>query len=116
MFSLSFHKELYDYYSESIAQMCDTHEECLLLHQHFEGIDAKCGAPHTMDVPLTVQAEWHRWSHTRSMNAGYFLGDSYQWAMGKEVLLDNLMCIFPPLSTRPVKEAPDGLFPQCWPA
>eukprot|EP00971_Amphidinium_carterae_P168734 3343094-Amphidinium_carterae.1 len=50
------------------------------------------------------------------MNAGYFLGDSYRWAMGKEVLLDNLMCIFPPLSTRPVKEAPDGLFPQCWPA
>eukprot|EP00971_Amphidinium_carterae_P156134 3095606-Amphidinium_carterae.1 len=26
------------------------------------------------------------------------------------------MCIFPPLSTRPVKEVPDGLFPQCWPA
>eukprot|EP00971_Amphidinium_carterae_P226855 4499231-Amphidinium_carterae.1 len=64
MFSLSFHKELYDYYSESIAHMCDTHEECRLLHQHFEGIDVKCGAPSTMDVPLTIQAEWHKWAHT----------------------------------------------------
>eukprot|EP00971_Amphidinium_carterae_P257716 5115619-Amphidinium_carterae.1 len=115
MFSLRFQKELFDYYSESIAHMCDTHEECLLLHQHFEGIDAKCGGPSTMDVPLTIRTEWHRWAHTRSMNAGYFLGDSYNWEMGKEVLLDNLMSIFPPLSTRLVKEAPDGLFPQSWP-
>eukprot|EP00971_Amphidinium_carterae_P283773 5633860-Amphidinium_carterae.2 len=115
MFSLSFHKELFDYYSESVAHMCDTHEECHLLHQHFEGIDAKCGAPNTMDVPLSIQTKWHKWAHTRSMNAGYFLGDSYRWKMGKEVLMDNLMSIVSPLSLRPAKEPPSGLFPQSWP-
>eukprot|EP00971_Amphidinium_carterae_P339419 6477238-Amphidinium_carterae.1 len=115
MFSLSFQKELFDYYSESIAYMCDTHEECRLLHQHFVDIDVKCGGPSTMDVPLTIETEWHKWAHTRSLNAGYFPGDSYKWELGKEVLLDNLMSIVPPLSIRPAKEAPNGLFPQSWP-
>eukprot|EP00971_Amphidinium_carterae_P276159 5480020-Amphidinium_carterae.1 len=84
MFPLSFQKELYDYYNESIAYMCDTPEEYRLLQQHFDAIDAKCGSPNNMDVPMIVQAEWHKWAHTRTMNAGYFLGDSYKWEMDKE--------------------------------
>eukprot|EP00971_Amphidinium_carterae_P352225 6492495-Amphidinium_carterae.2 len=115
MFPLSFHKELYDYYNESIAHMCDTPEEFRLLQQHFEAIDVKCGSPNAMDVPMIVQTEWHKWAHTRTMNAGYFLGDSYKWEMDKEVNMHNLMSIYPPLSTRPEKETPNGVFPQSWP-
>eukprot|EP00971_Amphidinium_carterae_P234582 4654994-Amphidinium_carterae.1 len=69
MFSLSFQKELFDYYDASIAHMCDTPEEYRQLQNHFEAIDNKCGPPDNMDVPLIVQAEWHKWSHTKTMNA-----------------------------------------------
>eukprot|EP00971_Amphidinium_carterae_P134007 2655328-Amphidinium_carterae.1 len=114
MFPLCFQKELYDYYNESIATMCDAPEEYRTLQQHFDAIDDKCGSPHNMDVPLIVQADWHKWSHSRTMNAGYFLGDSYKWAMDMEDSMLNLMRINPPLSTRPPKQTPNGLFPQNW--
>eukprot|EP00971_Amphidinium_carterae_P267392 5303917-Amphidinium_carterae.1 len=69
MFPLSFQKELHDYYEASIAHMCDTPEEYRMLQRHFDAIDSKCGPPDNMDVPMIVQAEWHKWSHTRTMNA-----------------------------------------------
>eukprot|EP00971_Amphidinium_carterae_P346757 6488426-Amphidinium_carterae.1 len=35
--------------------------------------------------------------------------------MDKEVSMQGLMRIDPPLSTRPHKETPNGVFPQSWP-
>eukprot|EP00971_Amphidinium_carterae_P184497 3662719-Amphidinium_carterae.1 len=116
MFPLSFHKELYDYYNESVAHMCEEPKEYRLLQRRFDAIDVKCGCPDNMDVPMLVQAEWHKWAHARTLNAGYFLGESYKWEIDQEVSMQNLMRINSPLTTRQEKTSPSGLFPQSWPS
>eukprot|EP00971_Amphidinium_carterae_P120345 2384699-Amphidinium_carterae.1 len=114
-FPLSFQKELYDYYNESIANMCDMPEDFRRMQDHFEALDAKYGCPYHYEVPMQVQVDWHKWAHTRNLNAGYFRGDSYKWQLDNVVDVQSLMRINPPLSTRPPTETPNGLFPQNWP-
>eukprot|EP00971_Amphidinium_carterae_P081995 1622282-Amphidinium_carterae.1 len=78
MFSLSFHKELYDYYKSSIAGMCDSPIDFDRMDEFHEALDKDHGPPNDKVVPSQVRVDWCRWAHEKTMNAGYDADSSHK--------------------------------------
>eukprot|EP00971_Amphidinium_carterae_P166827 3305748-Amphidinium_carterae.1 len=116
MFSLSFQKELFDYYSASIAQMCDRPEDHTKLKDFFEMVDMDHGTPDDLLIPTQVKVDWSRWAHERTVNAGYNTEDSHKWLLERDLDWKIIEKGNPPSMLRLQYSTPDGLFPQNWPA
>eukprot|EP00971_Amphidinium_carterae_P120540 2388639-Amphidinium_carterae.1 len=115
MFSLSFHKELYDYYKASITGMCDSPIEFDRMEEFYETLDRDHGPPDDREVPSQVKVDWCRWAHEKTMNAGYDADSSHKWLLERDLDWKNVVRGIPPSVIRDRFESPDGLFPQKWP-
>eukprot|EP00971_Amphidinium_carterae_P151573 3004822-Amphidinium_carterae.1 len=114
-FPLSFQKELFDYYNESIAYMCDKPLDCDRMNEHFAHVDKPYGVPDELQIPSQAKVDWCRWAHERTMNAGYDAEDSHKWLLERDLDWKILQRGTPPSMTRSQFNSPDGLFPQNWP-
>eukprot|EP00971_Amphidinium_carterae_P075234 1487100-Amphidinium_carterae.1 len=85
MFPLSFHKELYNYYKESITGMCDKPIDFDRMTDFFTTLDKAHGIPDDRLIPFQVKVDWCRWTHERTMNAGYNAGDSHKWLLEQDL-------------------------------
>eukprot|EP00971_Amphidinium_carterae_P140100 2776199-Amphidinium_carterae.1 len=115
MFPLHFQKQLYDYYNESIAYMCDKPEDYNRVKDHFHVIDLKHGPPDDLVIPAQVRVDWGRWAHERTVNAGYQQEESQKWLLERDLHWKAIVKGDPPLEMRQQFNSPDGLFPQNWP-
>eukprot|EP00971_Amphidinium_carterae_P012502 246025-Amphidinium_carterae.1 len=115
MFSLSFHKELYDYYKSSITGMCDSPIEFDRMEEFYETLDRDHGPPDDKVIPSQVKVDWCRWAHEKTMNAGYDADSSHKWLLERDLDWKNIVRGIPPSVIRDRFESPDGLFPQKWP-
>eukprot|EP00971_Amphidinium_carterae_P164589 3263059-Amphidinium_carterae.1 len=66
MFPLSFQKELFDYYNESIANMCDKPEDYTRMNDFFAMVDMDHGVPDELQIPTQTKVDWCRWAHERT--------------------------------------------------
>eukprot|EP00971_Amphidinium_carterae_P188519 3741997-Amphidinium_carterae.1 len=66
MFPLSFQKELFDYYNESIANMCDNPEDYTRMNDFFAMVDMDHGVPDELQIPSQTKVDWCRWAHERT--------------------------------------------------
>eukprot|EP00971_Amphidinium_carterae_P275663 5469587-Amphidinium_carterae.1 len=115
MFSLSFHKELYDYHKTSITGMCDSPIEFDRMEEFYETLDRDHGPPNDREVPSQVKVDWCRWAHEKTMNAGFDADSSHKWLLERDLDWKNIVRGIPPSVIRDRFESPDGLFPQKWP-
>eukprot|EP00971_Amphidinium_carterae_P053124 1046391-Amphidinium_carterae.1 len=111
-FSLSFHKELYDYYNESIAGMCDKPLDFERMTEFFATLDKTHGVPNDRLIPYQVKVDWCRWAHEMTMNAGYDADDSHKWLLEQELDWMTIARGTPSSIPRQQFDLPDGMFPQ----